>query len=137
MNFFADNVLLIGLALGSGLMLMWPLLKKSAAGIADASPAEAVILMNRAHAAVLDVREATEFAQGHIQGAINIPLSQLEARLPELTRYKDKALLVHCQGGIRSGKACSLLTKQQFTKLHNLRGGLNAWTQAKLPVVKD
>jgi rhodanese-related sulfurtransferase len=45
--------------------------------------------------------------------------------------------LLHCQGGVRSAKACDLLAKNGFTKLYNLQGGLNAWQQAKLPVVKD
>ena len=137
MKFLAENVLLIGLALGSGLMLLWPMLKRGATGIANLSPAEAVLLMNRSNAIVVDVREATEYAQGHITDARHIPLVELEARLKEISRYKEKPILVHCQGGVRSAKACDLLRKHGFSKLYNLQGGLNAWQQAKLPVVKD
>lgn len=137
MKFLAENVLLIGLALGSGLMLLWPMLKRGATGIANLSPSEAVLLMNRSNAIVVDVREATEYAQGHITDARHIPLAELEARLKEINRYKEKPILVHCQGGVRSAKACSVLAKHGFSKLYNLQGGLNAWQQAKLPVVKD
>jgi rhodanese-related sulfurtransferase len=93
--------------------------------------------MNRSNAVVVDVREATEYAQGHIADAKHIPLAQLGERLKELTKYKEKPVLLHCQGGVRSAKACDLLAKQGFTKLYNLQGGINAWQQAKLPVVKD
>ncbi len=137
MKFLADNVLLIGLAIGSGFMLLWPMLKRSASGVANLTPTEAVLLMNRSNAVVVDVREATEYAQGHIADAKHIPLAQLGERLKELTRYKEKPVLLHCQGGVRSAKACDLLAKQGFTKLYNLQGGINAWQQAKLPVVKD
>ncbi len=135
MKFLTQNILLIGLALGSGVMLLWPMLKRGG-GMAQASPGEAVLLINRANALVLDVRDDQEFAAGHIAGAKHIPAAQLEARIGELRRYKDKPLIVNCQGGVRSAKACDLLRKHEFSKVHNLQGGLNAWIQAKLPVVK-
>lgn len=137
MEFITDNVLLIGLALGSGVMLLWPLLSRGAGGVANVSPNEAVLLMNRSNAIVLDVRDDAEFAAGHITDAKHIPLAKLAERIKELERFKDKPILVHCQGGVRSAKACDILRKNEFTKLHNLQGGLNAWVAAKLPVVKD
>jgi len=132
-----DNVLLIGLALGSGFMLLWPMLKRSAGGVANVSPNEAVLLINRSNAVVLDVRDDAEFAAGHVADAKHIPLAQLESRINELKRFQQKPLLVHCQSGVRSAKACDLLRKHGFEKLYNLQGGLNAWAQAKLPVIKD
>lgn len=137
MEFITDNVLLIGLALGSGAMLLWPLLSRGAGGVANVSPNEAVLLMNRSNAIVLDVRDDAEFAAGHITDAKHIPLAKLAERIKELEKFKGKPILVHCQGGVRSSKACDILRKNEFTKLHNLQGGLNAWVAAKLPVVKD
>lgn len=137
MEFITDNVLLIGLALGSGVMLLWPLLSRGAGGVANVSPNEAVLLMNRSNAIVLDVRDDAEFTAGHITDARHIPLAKLAERIKELEKFKDKPILVHCQGGVRSSKACDILRKNEFTKLHNLQGGLNAWVAAKLPVVKD
>ena len=134
-KFIIDNILLIGLALGSGLMLVWPMLSRGA-GSANLSPTEAVLLINRDNALVLDVRDDAEFAGGHITDARHIPLAQLEERIGELRKFKDKAVLVNCQAGVRGAKACDVLKKQGFTKVYNLQGGLNAWQQAKLPVVR-
>ncbi len=137
MKFFADNVLLIGLAIGSGVMLLLPMFKRKAGGAANLSANEAVLLINRANATVLDVRETTEFAAGHIADAKHISLKELPDRLKELNKFKEKPVLVNCQGGVRSSKACELLIKNGFSKVHNLDGGINAWLQAKLPLVKE
>lgn len=136
MEFFKDNVLLIGLALGSGIMLLLPSFKKGAGGVPNLSTAEAINLINRNHALVLDVREDTEFASGHIVDAKHIPLAKLAERLNELSKYKDKPILVNCQRGMRSAKACEILRKAEFKQVNNLQGGLDAWLAAKLPVVK-
>ncbi len=135
LQFLTENVLLVGLALGSAAMLLWPMLKRG--GVANLTPNEAVLLINRANAVVLDVRDDAEFATGHIPEARHIPLAQLDARLGEIRRFKDNPVLVHCQSGAHSGKACDILRKQEFSKVHSLQGGLAAWIQAKLPVVKD
>ena len=136
MKFLTDNIFLIGLAVASGIMLVWPMLKRSASGVANLSPNEAVLLINRSNAVVLDVRDDAEFAAGHITDAKHIPLAQLDTRINEIRRFKDKAILVNCQAGARSSKACDVLRKHEFSKIYNLQGGLNAWEQAKLPVVK-
>lgn len=136
MEFFKDNVFLIGLALGSGIMLLLPSFKKGAGGVPNLSTAEAINLINRNHALVLDVREDTEFASGHIVDAKHIPLAKLAERLNELNKYKDKPILVNCQRGMRSAKACEILRKAEFKQVNNLQGGLEAWLAAKLPVVK-
>ena len=136
MEFIKDNVLLIGLALGSGIMLLLPSFKKSAGGVPNLSTTEAINLINRNHALVLDVREDAEFASGHIVDAKHIPLAKLAERLNELNKYKDKPILVNCQRGMRSAKACDILRKAEFKQVNNLQGGLDAWLAAKLPVVK-
>jgi rhodanese-related sulfurtransferase len=134
-EFIKSNILLIGLALGSGFMLLLPLLKKSAGGVPNLSPAEAVTLINRSNAFVLDVRDEAEFASGHIADATHIPLADLAARLGELKKHQNKTILVNCQRGMRSAKACDILRHAEFTQVHNLQGGLTAWIEAKLPVV--
>ena len=65
MEFIKQNIMLIGLALGSGAMLLWPLLRQGK----SVSPSEAIILINREHALVLDIREDAEIATGTILGA--------------------------------------------------------------------
>lgn len=134
-EFFRSNILLIGLALGSGIMLLLPMFKKSAGGVPNLTAAEAVTLINRSNALVLDVRSDTEFASGHIAEATHIPLVNLADRIGELKKYQNKTILVNCQRGMRSAKACDILRKAEFTQVNNLRGGLSAWVEAKLPVV--
>lgn len=135
MEFFKSNILLIGLAIGSGIMLLLPSFKKGAGGVPNLSPAEAVTLINRSNAFVLDVRDDAEFASGHIADATHIPLANLEARIGELKKYQNKPILVNCQKGMRAAKACDILRKAEFTQVNNLQGGLSAWLEAKLPVV--
>lgn len=136
MEFFKQNVMLIGLAIGSGLALLLPMVSRSVAGITTLSVTEAVMLMNRKSALVLDVREADEFAQGHLQGARHIPLSQLSTRLKELEKFRDKPVLVVCARGRRANAAAKLLKAQQFIHLNILKGGMLAWTDAKMPSSK-
>ena len=62
-------------------------------------------------------------------------MDDLPAKLNDLKKYQNKAVLVNCQRGMRSAKACEMLRKAEFTQVHNLQGGLDAWVNAKLPVV--
>lgn len=136
MEFLKDNALLIGLAIGSAFMLLMPSGKKSANGVPNLCPAEAVTLINRSNALVLDVREDAEFATGHIANATHIPLAQMAQRIGEIKKYQNKPILVNCQHGSRSAKVCKLLREAEFTQVHSLQGGLNAWLEAKLPIIK-
>ena len=136
-EFVKHNALLIGLAIGSGVALLWPMLNRGASGVTNLSAAEAVLMLNRGKPLILDVRDATEFATGHIQGAKNIPLAELASRLKEIEKFKDKPVLVHCQRGMRAKSAIKILKAQQFSQLNNLQGGLDAWVEAKLPLVKN
>ena len=135
-EFVKENALFVGLAFGSGVALLWPLLNRGASGVANVSATEAVMLMSRSKPLILDVRDATEFAAGHIQGAKNIPMAELAGRIKEIEKFKDKPVLVHCQRGMRAKSACSILRVQQFSQLSNLQGGLDTWVEAKLPLIK-
>ena len=75
---------------------------------------------------VIDVREPFEYNQGFIPGAKNIPLSQLKSRINELS--KDKDIFLYCRSGMRSKQAAKLLSKQGFSHLSHLQGGISAWT---------
>ena len=135
-DFIKDNAILVGLAIGSGVALLLPMLNRGAGGVANINSTEAVVLMNRSKPLILDVRDAAEFAAGHIQGAKHIPVAELLARMKEIEKFKDKPVLVHCQKGMRAKGACSILKAQQFSQLHHLQGGLDAWVEAKMPLVK-
>ncbi|MEO6022608.1 MAG: rhodanese-like domain-containing protein [Burkholderiales bacterium] len=85
---------------------------------------------------VLDVREPSEFAAGHIKDAMLIPLGQVEKRVAELEGFKDQPMIVVCGSGGRSATAVKTLSKYGFTQLQNLKGGMGAWRKAGLPIAQ-
>lgn len=134
MEFINQNILLISIVLISGLGLLWPLFMRSGAN--ELSPAAATQMINREDALVLDVREADEFANGHLPEAKHIPLGKLAERASELEKFKDKPIIVCCASGVRSGKACGELGKLGFARTYNISGGVDAWVGAGYPIKK-
>jgi rhodanese-related sulfurtransferase len=134
MDFINQNILLISIVVVSGLGLLWPLFARPSGNSVD--PGQATLLINREDAQILDVREASEFASGHLPEARNIPVDKLAERIGELEKFKDKPIIVCCASGMRSGKACSELKKQGFDRLYNLAGGVDAWVGAGYPIKK-
>lgn len=132
-KFVTDNVFLIGVALVSGGMLVWPALRRGSGGPA-VSPQDATLMINRQDALVLDVRGPEDFGKGHVLNARNVPLAQLEGRAGELQKYKARPVIV-CEDGARSGAAATL-RKAGFEKVYTLAGGIAAWQQAGLPLEK-
>ena len=133
MKFLIDNWMLISIALASGGMLIWPLIAGGMnAGALNANGA--VQLINREKAVVVDVCEASEFATGHVTGAKNIPLDELEARLPGMVKNKALPVILVCASGARSGRAVAIAKKLGYEQAQALGGGLKAWKEANLPV---
>lgn len=100
-------------------------------------PAAAISLINSEKTVLLDVREMNEINSGMLNEAIHIPLSSLNKRLSELDKYKNDSVLVYCRSGNRSGSVCRTLTGRGFEKVYNLVGGIMAWQDAHLPVMKS
>lgn len=100
------------------------------------SSAEAVRLMNREEAVVLDIRESKEFSQGHITGAMNIPFNKIEERYSELNKTKGKPIILVCKMGQHSGSVAKSLRKKGFEDIRRLSGGMTTWQSDNLPVVK-
>ena len=134
MKFLVDNWMLILVAFASGAMLVWPAVNRG--GRSGVSANGAVMLMNREKAQVVDVCEADEFGQGHIVGARNIPLAQLEQRLPEVVKNKTVPLIMVCASGARAGRAVASAKALGYDKAVVLAGGMAAWKEANLPVEK-
>lgn len=130
------NMLLFGLALASGGMLLWPLVSRPFRASNEVSAFEAVQLINRRDALVLDVRSSGEYAAGHITGARHIPEAQLADRIKELDKHRSRPLIVCCGSGSRAPGASGMLRKQGFSEAFALRGGIAAWQQASLPLQK-
>lgn len=137
MQFLQDNIWLVLAAVVSGVMFLWPSVAKRLMRTREVGVAEAVQLINRQDAVILDVREPGEFKAGHIPNARNVPESALAARLKELDKLKGKPILVACASGNRSAPACSALQKAGFEQVYALSGGMGAWQQAGMPMKKD
>jgi rhodanese-related sulfurtransferase len=136
-EFIQKNIWLVMIAVASGAMLIWPLISKRFLRGKEVGVAEAVQLINRQDAAIVDVRDAAEFKAGHIPNARNIPHGQIGDRLKDLEKFKSKPILLSCATGQRSASACSVLQKAGFANVYSLSGGMNAWLQASMPVEKD
>jgi hydroxyacylglutathione hydrolase len=95
---------------------------------------EALEGMMTGGAELVDVRNSSEFAAGHLPGAWNLPLGRLAERLDELPR--DRPLVIHCQSGARAGVAAGLLASRGFTDVRHLAGDYAGWTAAGRPVEK-
>lgn len=134
MEFINQNILLVSIVVISGLGLLWPLLGRSNKN--EVNPAQATLLINREDAHIVDVREADEFAGGHLPEARNIPLAKLADRVSEIEKYKDKPLIVCCAAGMRSAKGCGELSKLGFGRVYSLAGGVDAWVGAGYPIKK-
>lgn len=135
MKFLIDNWMLISVAVASGGMLVWPLIAGGMnAGALNASGA--VQLINREKAVVVDVCEPAEFAAGHVSGAKNVPLGELEAKLPGLVKNKALPLILVCASGARSSRAVAIAKKLGYEQAQSLGGGLKSWKDANLPIEK-
>jgi rhodanese-related sulfurtransferase len=133
LTFFTDPTvwLMIVAALVAGGLLLWPTINGARAG--GISPTEAVRLMNREKASVIDVSEPGEYAAGHIVGSRNVPLGRLEVA-PELPKNKTLPLVLVCTSGKRAAAAAKALQAKGYDKAVVLAGGMAAWRAANMPV---
>jgi len=115
-------------------MLLWPHVARGGGAVVSAS--EAVHLINRQKAVLIDVSEPAEFAAGHVAGARNIPFSTLEGT-KDLPSNKALPLVLVCPTGSRASRAAGVLRKRGFANARALAGGLSAWRAANLPVEKS
>lgn len=105
-------------------------------GISTVTPAQALQLINHEDAIVLDVRDSGDYKGGHILSARHIPTNTLTNRLNELTKFRDKPIIVYDRPGASAASACAVLKKNGLNKIHYLSGGLPAWQNANLPISK-
>ncbi|WP_293170170.1 rhodanese-like domain-containing protein [Oceanithermus sp.] len=83
---------------------------------------------------IVDVRTPAEYAEGHIAGAVNLPLQTIESWYKDLP--KDKPVYLYCRSGNRSQQAAEFLKKKGFSNIYNEQGGIIAWTQRNYPLVR-
>lgn len=117
-------------------LLVWGLYEARRSSANVVSSGEATALINREDAQVIDLRNAKEFKTGYISGAINVPNDNLDSRLTELEKYKEKPVILVCKSGQSSAAAAAKLEKAGFAKVKRLRGGIAQWQADDLPTVK-
>jgi rhodanese-related sulfurtransferase len=91
------------------------------------SPNEAATMRVKNQAVIVDVRENDDWNEHRIHGAVHIPLSQLNDRLPELEPYKNRPVITQCVAGMRSAQAQLILKAAGFSKVYLMNGGIQAW----------
>ena len=132
MSYLADNWYWMVAAATSGGALLWLNLQQGGGGT-GISPQEAVMLMNREKAHVIDVGADDAFKTGHIRGARHIPLTQIADNAKGLPSNKKTALVVVCATGAQAGKAVKQLQQLGYERAQALKGGMRAWREAQLP----
>ncbi|MDR0769963.1 MAG: rhodanese-like domain-containing protein [Burkholderiales bacterium] len=136
LDFLIKNWALVIVFVASGAMLfLWPQIQNRFSPATGVTTLEATRLINAGGIIVLDVRDAASYAAGHLGKAINIPLAEIRGKLPDLRKKPMKNILVYCDRGQKSLSAAKILAELGKT-IHNLKGGLTAWTDAGLPIEK-
>lgn len=135
-EFATAHPLLIAAIVVAALIAVFLEIRHRASGSGSVGPTEAVLMANQG-ALMLDVRKDEQYADGHIIDARHVRGIDLEASVDSLKKYKEKAVVVYCDTGATSAAAARILRSKGFTKVVNLRGGLQAWKQENLPLVRE
>ncbi len=132
-EFIGNHLLLCG---SFAVLLVMAILHESRKGGRSVTPQEAVNMINREDAIILDVRDKKEFREGHILDAINIPLAQLAKRHTELSKHKSKPIIVTCKMGQHSASAGKTLIDAGYEVVLRMTGGMAEWQNSSMPVAK-
>lgn len=103
-------------------------------GVNSIQPTDAVVLINREGGVVIDINDEQKHKEGHIPGAVNMPLTELAKNPASLDKYKNKPIIVSATNTGQAGTAASLLRKQGHSMVYVLSGGQDAWQQENLPL---
>jgi len=134
LEFAGNHPLLVSALLFSFFVLIFTELQRNARGLVNVEPQDAVRLIN-SDAVVIDLRSPEAFARGHIVNAKNMPYEDLPANTDKIAKYAKKAIVAVCDAGVTSSKVVDSLRKTGLENVYGLKGGINAWTQANLPLV--
>ena len=135
-EFIANHLILVSLFVAILALLLWNIFGSSLSGLSKIGPAEVTRLMNHEKALLLDLRNAADFSTGHILSARNIPAAELEGRQKELQKHKKNPIILCCNRDSDGIKAGRILKFAGYEKLYSLKGGLESWRNANLPVAR-
>ena len=135
-EFIANHLGLVSLFVAILTLLLWNIFGSSLSGLSKIGPSEVTRLMNHEKALLLDLRTAADFSSGHILNARNIPAAELEGREKELQKHKKSPVIFCCNRDSDGIKAGRILKFAGHEKLYSLKGGLESWQNANLPVTR-
>jgi len=98
------------------------------------SPTAAVRLINDQDPVIIDLRNAADYKRGHLLNAVNIPPNKIEERITEFSKKPERPVLLYCNLGNSSREAALKLLKKGYPNTYELKGGMNGWLGANLPV---
>lgn len=134
---FASRHMVLSMALvGLTIALVYTEVARLTRGYRTLAPAGLTALVNREDAVVLDLSAAADFEKGHIAGARSVPAADFKPEHKRLPASKATPVVLTCRTGMASAKAAAQLKKAGFEQVHWLDGGVAAWQQAGLPLVK-
>lgn len=97
---------------------------------------EAARLIENISPLILDVRTPREYAAGHLENSVLIPVQELQKRYRELEEYRNEDILIYCATGNRSTVAAKILIDNGFRRIHNLKSGISGWARQGYRVVQ-
>jgi rhodanese-related sulfurtransferase len=115
-------------------LFFWTVLKEQSSQLKTITSDQLTRLVNQQNALLVDTRSPEQFQAGHIVNAVNIPTKELDQASKKLPKGKKRPVVVYCQSGRTSMKTCQQLEKQGFEQIFNLKGGITAWVNDKLPL---
>jgi rhodanese-related sulfurtransferase len=119
------------------LMIIVITIKIQMSPIKQLSTQQMTFLINRESGVVVDSRSEKEFKDGHIVDAVHLGNEKVSKNdFTSLEKHKDNPIIVVCSAGMSANKVASQLAKSGFTRVNLLKGGMNAWLSAGLPVTK-
>ncbi len=134
LEFTSNHMLLSLMLMISFFVLIFSEMRRKASGMIAVDPVAAVQLINN-DGIVLDLRSNEAYSRGHIVNAKSIPFDELDAHKKRISAFKNKPIVAVCEAGTTSAKAVASLRSSGFESVYGLKGGMNAWNQAGLPVV--
>ncbi|NND69040.1 MAG: rhodanese-like domain-containing protein [Halioglobus sp.] len=131
-EFLEQEFLLVGALLAVIVMLVLHESRRSGPSV---TPQQAINLVNGEDGLFLDLRDAGDYKQGHIVGAVNIPATKIADRMAELEKYRDKPIILVCKMGQQAGAAGKQLKAANYEKVYKMTGGMMEWSNLQLPTV--
>jgi rhodanese-related sulfurtransferase len=117
--------------------LIFEELKGKMSGMPRTSVQDATLLLNREHAVTIDLRNQKAFASGHILDSINIVRTDFDAHIKKIESHKNHIIILVDDTDTDVASIGAKLQKNGFTKIYILAGGLRAWKDAQLPLIKN